>query len=123
LRMSSSPNESTAGQGQLGLWDAVSIIIGIVIGTMIYVLPWLIFSNTYDPLWGLLVWVVGGLVAIVGAFCYAELATTYPKAGGDYYYLSKGFGPATGFLFGWAQLTVVMPASIGVMACVFAEYL
>jgi len=120
--MSSSATEANAGQGPLGLWDAVSIIVGIVIGTTIYMVPWLIFGNTYDPVWGLLVWVLGGLVALIGAFCYAELATTYPKAGGDYFYLTKAFGPATGFLFGWAQLTVVMPASIGAMAYVFADF-
>jgi basic amino acid/polyamine antiporter, APA family len=121
--MSSASKESASNQqGQLGLWDAISIIVGIVIGTTIYKVPWLIFSNTANPTWGLMVWVIGGLIALIGAFCYAELATTYPKAGGDYYYLSRGFGPGTGFLFGWAQLTVVMPASIGAMAYVFADF-
>jgi basic amino acid/polyamine antiporter, APA family len=120
--MNSSTNETSAGEGQLGVLDAVSIIVGIVIGTTIYRVPQLIFSNTVNPQWGLLVWVFGGALALIGAFCYAELATTYPKAGGDYYYLSKAFGPATGFLFGWSQLTVVMPASIGAMAFVFAEF-
>jgi basic amino acid/polyamine antiporter, APA family len=120
--MSSSAKEASAGPGQLGVLDAVSIIVGIVIGTTIYMVPQLIFGSTSNPLWGLLVWVFGGLLALIGAFCYAELATTYPKAGGDYYYQSKAFGPATGFLFGWAQLTVVMPASIGAMAYVFADF-
>src|SRR5947208_2883998 len=120
--MASSSNQANAGAGQLGPWDAVSIIVGIVIGTTVYMVPWLIFSSTTSPPWGLLVWVLGGLVAFIGALCYAELATTYPKAGGDYYYQSKAFGPATGFLFGWAQLTVVMPASIGTMVYAFADF-
>jgi basic amino acid/polyamine antiporter, APA family len=120
--MNSSTKETSAGEGQLGVWDAISIIVGIVIGTTIYMVPQLIFSNVENPRWGLLVWIFGGLLALIGAFCYAELATTYPKAGGDYYYLTKAFGPATGFLFGWAQLTVVIPASIGVMAYVFADF-
>jgi basic amino acid/polyamine antiporter, APA family len=120
--MSSSANENKSSLGQLGLWDAVSIIVGIVIGTTIYKVPWLIFGNTYDPYWGLGVWVLGGVLALIGAFCYAELATTHPKAGGDYYYLTQAFGPTTGFLFGWAQLAVVMPASIGAMAYVFADF-
>jgi APA family basic amino acid/polyamine antiporter len=120
--MSSASKETAAGPGQLGLWSTVSIIVGIVIGTTIYKVPWLIFSNTADPIWGLLVWAIGGVIALIGAFCYAELATTYPKAGGDYYYLSRSFGSGTGFLFGWAQLVVVMPASIGAMATVFADY-
>ena len=120
--MSSVTSQPVSRLGQLGLWDAVSIIVGIVIGTTIFKVPWLIFNFTGNQVWGLLVWVIGGLIALIGAFCYAELATTYPKAGGDYFYLSKGFGPMTGFLFGSAQLTVVMPASIGAMAYVFADF-
>jgi amino acid transporter len=108
--------------GSLGLWSVISIIVGIVIGTTIFRVPWLIFANTSDPWSGLGVWVFGGFLAIVGAFCYAELATTYPRAGGDYVYLTRGFGPWCGFLFGWAQLTVILPASIGLMAYVFAEF-
>lgn len=106
--------------GELGLFDTVCIIIGIVIGTTIFELPWLIFANTPNPWAGLLVWVVGGILALVGGLCYAELATTYPRAGGDYYYLTAAFGRWLGFLFGWAQLSVILPASIGVMAFVFA---
>jgi amino acid transporter len=120
--MSSASKEMATGPGQLGLWSTVSVIVGIVIGTTIYKVPWLIFSNTASPIWGLLVWAFGGVIALIGAFCYAELATTYPKAGGDYYYLTRAFGSGTGFLFGWAQLVVVMPASIGAMATVFADY-
>jgi basic amino acid/polyamine antiporter, APA family len=120
--MSSVPNDPPAKQGKLGLWDTISIIVGIVIGTTIYAEPGTIFAFSLDPVWGLAVWVIGGLVALLGAFCYAEMATTYPRAGGDYYYLSRAFGPGTGFLFGWAQLAVVMPASIGLMAYVFADY-
>jgi amino acid transporter len=120
--MNPAVKEATPAQGQLGLWSTISIIVGIVIGTTIYKVPWLIFSNTANPGWGLLVWAIGGLIALIGAFCYAELASTYPKAGGDYYYLSRGFSSSTGFLFGWAQLVVVMPASIGAMAVVFADF-
>jgi amino acid transporter len=59
---------------------------------------------------------------LVGALCYAELATTYPRSGGDYVYLTRAFGPWCGFLFGWAQLTVVLTASIAMMAFVFADF-
>jgi amino acid transporter len=120
--MNPAGKETTAGPGLLGLWSTVSIIVGIVIGTTIYKVPWLIFANTANPVWGLLVWALGGLIALIGAFCYAELASTYPKAGGDYFYQTRAFGASTGFLFGWAQLVVVMPASIGAMAVVFADF-
>jgi APA family basic amino acid/polyamine antiporter len=121
--MSSAENADQAEtpQPQLGLWDAISIITGIVIGTSIFKIPWLIFMNVSDPWMGLLVWVFGGFLAFVGGLCYAELATTYPRSGGDYVYLTKAFGPWAGFLFGWAQLSIVLTASIGAMAFVFAE--
>jgi amino acid transporter len=120
--MSAAPNDPSAGGGQLGLWDTVSIIIGIVIGTTIFYVPGLIFSNVQNLWVGLVMWAAGGLLALIGALCYAELATTYPRSGGDYVYLTKAFGPWAGFLFGWAQLTLVLTASIGAMACVFGDY-
>ncbi len=114
--------EATEPRGGLGLWDTISIIVGIVIGTTIFKIPGLIFSNASDPWSAFLVWAVGGLLALIGALCYAELATTYPRSGGDYVYLTRSFGPWAGFLFGWAQLVVVLTASIGAMAVVFGEF-
>ena len=67
-------------------------------------------------------WLAGGVLSLCGAFCYAELATTYPRDGGDYEYLNRAFGRPVGFLFGWAQLAVVLSASIGTMAYAFADY-
>lgn len=120
--MQPTANEAPTGRARLNLWDAISIIVGIVIGTTIFKIPWLIFSNVSDPWMGLLVWVVGGVLAVVGALCYAELATTYPRSGGDYVYLTRAFGDWCGFLFGWAQLAVVLTASIGAMAYVFGDF-
>ena len=107
---------------QLGLWDAVSIIIGIVIGAGIYETAPLILINVSTPWMGLVVWGLGGVLSLIGALCYAELATTYPRLGGDYVYLTRAFGSWVGFLFGWAQLAVILTASIGMMAFVFARY-
>jgi len=118
-----SPREGfTTTSPGLGLWDAVSIIIGIVIGAGIYETAPLVFANVSSPGAGLLVWVLGGALSLVGAACYAELASAYPRSGGDYVYLTKAFGPLTGFSFGWAQLTVILTGSIGMMAYVFADY-
>ena len=105
-----------------GLWDAVSIIVGIVVGTAIFRSPTLVFQNTTGPLEALGVWLLGGVLCLFGATCYAELATTYPRNGGDYEYLSRAFGRRAGFLFGWAQLSVVLTGSIGAMAYAFADY-
>lgn len=119
--MSSAASSTPQEQPQLGVWDAISIITGIVIGTSIFKIPWLIFLNVSDPWMGLIVWFFGGFLALVGGLCYAELATTYPRSGGDYVYLTRAYGPWAGFLFGWAQLSIVLTASIGAMAFVFAE--
>lgn len=93
-----------------------------MIGAGIYETAPLVFANVSSPAEGLLVWVVGGVLSLVGAACYAELASAYPRSGGDYVYLTKAFGPLSGFLFGWAQLTVILTGSIGMMAYVFADY-
>jgi amino acid transporter len=121
MAMGKGGDESDNTGGGLGLWSVISVIVGIVVGVSIFKVPGTIFAFSSDPWTGLLVWAFGGLLALVGAFCYAELATTYPRAGGDYVYLTRAFGPWCGFLFGWAQLTVILPASIGLMAIVFAD--
>jgi basic amino acid/polyamine antiporter, APA family len=109
-------------RAHLGLWDTVSIIIGIVIGAGIYETAPFIFQNVSTPWMGLGVWILGGALSLVGALCYAELATTYPRSGGDYVYLTRAYGRWAGFLFGWAQLAVLMTGSIGMMAYIFANY-
>ena len=106
----------------LSLWDAVSIIVGIVVGVSIFKVPMLIFSNVSSPLEGLVAWVLGAMVALCGALTYAELATMHRRTGGEYVYLSRAYGPWLGFLFGWAQLTGVFSGSIGTMAYVFSDY-
>ena len=117
------PNEPNADAApRLGLWDAVSLVIGIVVGTSIFRTAPEVFQNTSGPWPALGAWLLGGFLSIIGALCYAELATTYTRAGGDYEYLTRAFGPWAGFLFGWAQLTAVLTSSIGTMAYTFADY-
>ena len=114
--------DTPAEQPQLGLWDAVSIIIGIVIGSSIFLTPPIIFEGVAGPWEGLGVWLFCGGLSLIGALCYAELATTYPRAGGDYVYLTRGFDRPVGFLFGWAQLAVILSGSAGMMAFIFGQY-
>lgn len=122
------PPESPANGGDqpvpkaLGLWDTVSIIVGIVVGAGIYQTAPFIFKHADSPVSALNGWALGGLLSLVGALCYAELASTYPRDGGDINYLGRAFGRWAGFLFGWVQLTVIMTGSIGMMAFVFANY-
>lgn len=120
--MESKRANTEAGMPRLGLLDAVSLIVGIIIGAGIFRTPADIFQKVPDAWMGLAVWVLGGLLALVGAFCFAELASTYPRSGGEYVYLTRAFGPFVGYLFAWAQLTVIRPGSIAMVAYVFAEY-
>lgn len=111
-----------SAEAKLGLWDAVSIILGIIIGAGIYETPPSIMRMMGDPWWTLGIWGVCGVLALIGALCYAELATTYPRSGGDYVYITRAYGPLPGYLFGWAQLAVIQTGSIGLMAYIFADY-
>jgi amino acid transporter len=120
--MSSTPKDVLATQAPLGLWDVVSIMIGIVVGTGIYEVPPLVLRNTSDAWQAIAVWALCGGLCFMGALCLAELASTYPHSGGDYVYLTRSFGPGMGFMFAWYQLTAVRAANIAMMAFVFADY-
>jgi len=106
----------------LKLPDAVALIVGIVIGAGIFETPALVASQAGNDLAVLLLWLAGGLVSMIGALCYAELATTYPDVGGVYFYLKRAFGRAIAFLFAWARLTVIQTGSITLLAFVFGDY-
>jgi APA family basic amino acid/polyamine antiporter len=121
-RRSVSRIDPAAPPASLSLWDAISIIVGVVIGAGLYETAPLVLANVSGPGGALAVWLLGGALSLVGACCYAELATTYPRLGGDYVYLTRAFGPLAGFLFGWSQLAVLLTGSIGMMAYVFADY-
>ena len=105
----------------LGHWDAVSIKVGIEGGTAIFKSPTKGFQNVTGPWAALAVWLLGGVLSLIGALCYAELATTYPRSGGDYHYLTKAFGRWMGFLFGWAAVSVLLTGSIASMAYAVAD--
>ncbi len=116
------PSAGVMPKRELSLFDSTCIIVGIIIGAGIYQMAPDIAKGA-GCWWGVLVlWAVGGLLSLFGALGYAELATAYPKEGGDYVYLSRAYGKWAGFLFGWAQLTVVRPGDIAVMAFAFATY-
>jgi amino acid transporter len=104
------------------VWSAIAIVVGSMIGSGIFRVPSATAAQVGTPGGMMLVWVVGGLVALCGALTIAELAALYPRAGGIYVYLNEAYGSLTAFLVGWLFL-VIAPASIGAVALVFAEYL
>jgi len=111
-----------APRRQLNLFDSTCIIVGIIVGAGIYRTAPNVAAGAGSAGGVLLFWAVGGLLSLFGAFAYAELASAYPRQGGDYVYLTRAYGRPAGFMFGWTQLAVVRPGDIAGMAFIFAIY-
>jgi amino acid transporter len=120
---SSAPRESAdvAWQPRLSLWDAASLMISIVVGTSIFVAPPMVFSSVNSAAVGVSVWVLGGVLSLIGGLVFAEMAVALPK-GGAYTYLTTAFGPSAGLVYGVAQLSIIVTATIGSMAFAFAQH-
>jgi APA family basic amino acid/polyamine antiporter len=103
--------------------DAVALIVGLVVGVGIFRAPQLVAENTGSVALFLGAWVVGGLMSLIGALCYAELTTAYPNAGGEYHFLRRAFGNDLAFLFAWSRSSVIQTGSLAILAYVFADYL
>ncbi len=106
----------------LGWWEATAIVIGIMIGTGIFIVPAQMTRSmgTEDAV--LSVWAVAGLLSLFGALAFAELAAMMPQAGGQYVYLREAYGPLMGFLCGWSFFIAAQTGGIAVLAVGFAEY-
>lgn len=113
---------AVAPKPTLGLVDAIALIVGLVIGAGIFETPALVAARTGTVSGVMQVWLLGGVVSFLGALCYAELATTYPHVGGNYYYLKRAFGQPIAVLFAWARMTVIQTGSIALLAFVFGDY-
>jgi basic amino acid/polyamine antiporter, APA family len=107
----------------LSVTDAVLIIIGVVIGAGIFKTPALVAAQAASMEGAMLFWLAGGVISLLGALCYAELATAYPDAGGEYHFLTRAFGSAPGFLFAWARMMVIQTGSIAMLAFLVGDYL
>ena len=107
---------------ELSLLDSTCLIVGIIVGVGIYQMAPDIAKGTASA-WGVLgIWLAGGVLSLCGALGYAELASAWPREGGDYVYLTRAYGRWAGFLFGWIQLVIVRPGDIAVVAFAFATY-
>jgi amino acid transporter len=107
----------------LSVFDAVMITVGIVIGAGIFKTPSMVAGVTGAVDWMLIAWVLGGVLSLVGALCYAELASSFPSAGGDYHFLSRAYGKDLSFFFAWARVAVITTGSIALLAFVFGDYM
>src|SRR5271157_4054533 len=106
----------------LGLWGATAIVMGIMIGSAIFIVPAEITREVGSPRAGLAVWLVSGVLSLFGALSFAELAAMMPQAGGQYVYLREAYGPLTGYLCGWSFFVAAQTGGISVLAVGFAEY-
>jgi basic amino acid/polyamine antiporter, APA family len=119
--------EQTAAQPvtysrSLGVWDASMIVVGGIIGSGIFRTPGSIAKETGSSLEQMLAWGLGGVIALVGALCYAELGTRRPNAGGGYVYLREAFGLVIAFVYGWNLLIVNHSGAIAAVATLFVDY-
>jgi APA family basic amino acid/polyamine antiporter len=106
----------------LGLWTAVALVIGTVIGSGIFLVPRTMVLRVGSPSMVFVVWVFGGLLSLCGALSYAELAAAMPEAGGEYIYLREAYGPLWAFLYGWTQMWVAKSGSIATLGTGFFLY-
>lgn len=121
--MSQSQPDSAQPLRLLHPLSAIALIVGIVVGAGIFKTPSLVAGISGDAGWALVLWVVGALISIAGALCYAELCTAYPNAGGDYHFLQRAFGRDLSFMYGWSRATIINTGSIALLAFVFGDYM
>lgn len=108
---------------RLGPFDATMIVMGGIIGSGIFMNPYVVARAVHTPALILGAWILGGVVALLGALVYAELASLRPAAGGQYVYLRDAYGPAVAFTYGWALLLVVQSGGMAAVAVTFSRYL
>src|SRR3989440_1036149 len=107
----------------LGLLDSTMIVAGSMIGSGIFIVSADISRQVGAPGWLLVVWIVTGLLTLMAALSYGELAAMMPKAGGQYVYLREAFSPLWGFLYGWTLFLVIQTGTIAAVSVGFARYL
>src|SRR6516165_7540936 len=117
------PKEAPAQlRRQVGLFDATMIVMGGIVGAGIFINPYVVARQVHTPVLILAVWGAGGMVAMMGAFTYAELAARIPDVGGQYAYLREAFHPIAGFLYGWVLLLVIQTGGMAAVTVTFARY-
>jgi basic amino acid/polyamine antiporter, APA family len=107
---------------QLGLFDATMLVMGGIVGSGIFINPYVVAQQVHTPALILGAWIFGGVIGVGGAFIWAELAATLPEVGGQYAYLREAYHPAVAFLYGWVLLLVIQTGGMAAVAITFARY-
>ncbi len=114
--------ESNLLQKRVNLFDGISIVAGAMIGSGIFIVSADIARNVGSPGWLLIVWLISGLITLIGAASYGELASMMPHVGGQYVYLKEAYHPLIGFLFVWTTFLVIQCGTIAAVAVAFAKF-
>jgi amino acid transporter len=117
-----STQEAATPRASLSIGDGIAMMVGLIIGVGIFKLPFLVALNVDSTAMFLGLWAVGGLITLIGALVYAELAAAYPSTGGEYHFLTRAFGNDVGLLFAWARTTVIQTGAIAAVSFVFGDY-
>ena len=128
--MSTTPNNSAATVDRqdrefargLGLFDSTMLVVGVMIGSGIFIVSAEMAREIGSPGWLLVAWAIGGALTIAGALCYGELSAMMPQAGGMYIYLREAYSPLLGFLYGWTLFSVIQTGTIAAVAVAFARF-
>jgi len=119
-------DDASAGKAglarQLGLFDATMLVMGGIVGSGIFINPYVVAQQVHTPALILAAWIFGGVVGVGGAFIWAELAATLPEVGGQYAYLREAYHPAVAFLYGWVLLLVIQTGGMAAVSITFARY-
>ena len=115
------PHDPTFARG-LGLFDSVMVVVGVMIGSGIFIVSADMSRQIGSAGWLLVAWLFTGVLTIAGALSYGELAAMMPRAGGMYIYLREAFSPLWGFLYGWTLCTVIQTGTIAAVAIAFARF-
>ncbi len=124
---SSSPESSPANSSpplarRLGLFDATMLVMGGIIGSGIFINPYVVAQRVHTPALVLGAWIAGGLLALTAAFIWAELASRMPQVGGQYAYLRESYNPLVAFLYGWVLLLVIQTGGMAAVTVIFSRY-
>ncbi len=113
---------TAAPRSTLSMFDGMVLVVGMIIGIGIFATPALVAQFAGNSFNYLSLWVLGGALTLVGALCYAELATAFPNAGGEYHFLSQAYGRSVALMFAWARCTVIQTGAIALVAFVYGDY-
>src|ERR1051326_1134552 len=107
---------------KLGLFDATMLVMGGIIGAGIFINPYVVAQRLHTPALILGAWVAGGVIALLGAFIYAELAERLPRVGGQYAYIREAYNPLLAFLYGWVLLLVIQTGGMAAFTVTYSRY-